>query len=338
MESLRLLMTVFPLALTSGINLYATVCVVGLSIRFGWATETPAALDTLASWPVIVVAGVLYVIEFIVDKFDFLDNVWDVAHTFIRPVGAVWMSLHLLGPAYPTLQVIGCLLAGTTALGAHASKAGARIPISMTGEPASTVGVSLAEDAFAVGLALLAIRYPYAAAAVALIAIILIAIYLPRLVRWALFMPAACFARVRSWFPAPPRDDRVPSDHMPLLGHDVPEMASRCKTRRVPGVSGRTGFLSIGGDTVSFTYRKRFGVRKWTMPLSEIEGAYVRRGWLADRLDLHFHGAKGRARSVLFIFTKDRRTQFQAFANYLHAQETLPRRAQSRAKAASEAP
>ena len=55
MDTLRLVSTLLPLAVSSGINLYATVLIAGLCIRFGWVQNTPAGLDVLASWPVIIV-------------------------------------------------------------------------------------------------------------------------------------------------------------------------------------------------------------------------------------------------------------------------------------------
>ena len=62
METVRTLATLLPLALTSGLNLYATVLVVGLSIRFEWVQNTPATLDVLASWPVIIFSAVLLLV------------------------------------------------------------------------------------------------------------------------------------------------------------------------------------------------------------------------------------------------------------------------------------
>ena len=72
-----------------GINLYATVTVLGLLQKFG-ATKLPGGLDVLDNWWIIGVAGGLYLVEFFADKIPYVDSVWDVVHTFIRvPAGAV---------------------------------------------------------------------------------------------------------------------------------------------------------------------------------------------------------------------------------------------------------
>ena len=76
-------------AWTSGINLYATVTVLGLLQKFG-ATKLPGGLDVLDNWWIIGVAGGLYIVEFFADKIPYLDSVWDAIHTFIRiPAGAI---------------------------------------------------------------------------------------------------------------------------------------------------------------------------------------------------------------------------------------------------------
>src|SRR4051794_17190892 len=76
-------------AWTSGINLYATVTVLGLLEKFGWA-KLPGGLDVLNNWWIIGIAGGLFVVEFFADKIPYVDSVWDVIHTFIRiPAGAI---------------------------------------------------------------------------------------------------------------------------------------------------------------------------------------------------------------------------------------------------------
>ncbi|MDH3494090.1 MAG: DUF4126 domain-containing protein, partial [Acidobacteriota bacterium] len=76
-------------AWTSGINLYATVAVLGLLQKLA-SIELPGGLDVLDNWVIIGIAGGLYVIEFVADKVPYVDSVWDVVHTFVRvPAGAI---------------------------------------------------------------------------------------------------------------------------------------------------------------------------------------------------------------------------------------------------------
>src|ERR671921_482985 len=75
-------------AWTSGINLYATVAVLGLLQHYG-LVRLPGELEHLDNWLVIGVALGLYCVEFFADKIPYVDTVWDAVHTFIRvPAGA----------------------------------------------------------------------------------------------------------------------------------------------------------------------------------------------------------------------------------------------------------
>ena len=75
-------------SLVSGINLYATVATLGLLGRLAHL-KLPGELEVLTNWWVIGVALFLFVIEFVADKIQVVDSVWDVIHTFIRiPAGA----------------------------------------------------------------------------------------------------------------------------------------------------------------------------------------------------------------------------------------------------------
>src|SRR5216684_2896164 len=73
----------------SGINLYATVVTLGLLQRYQ-LVRLPGSLDSIQQWWIIILAGSLFLIEFIADKIPAVDSVWDAIHTFIRvPAGAI---------------------------------------------------------------------------------------------------------------------------------------------------------------------------------------------------------------------------------------------------------
>lgn len=77
----------------AGLNVYAVALILGLVGRFG---DAPIP-DQLTSTPVLIGAAVLYLVEFFADKVPYLDNIWDAAHTVIRPVVAGWMGYLLAG-------------------------------------------------------------------------------------------------------------------------------------------------------------------------------------------------------------------------------------------------
>src|SRR4029434_6841314 len=132
----------------SGINLYAAVATLGLLSRFA-SLKLPGELEVLTNWWVIGIALFLFVVEFIADKIQVVDSVWDVIHTFIRiPAGAV-LAATAFGDFDKSVQVIALLLGGGLAFSAHATKASARAAINLSPEPASNIVVSLVEDVVA---------------------------------------------------------------------------------------------------------------------------------------------------------------------------------------------
>src|SRR5437763_9422947 len=121
MERLHLLSAALGLAALAGINLYRTVFATGLAIHYHWITLDPAyqSLQVLGNPAVIVVAGVLYLVEFFADKVPWIDSAWDAVHTVIRPIGGALLAIQVLGHPSPTLSVVVALLAGGTSLNTH---------------------------------------------------------------------------------------------------------------------------------------------------------------------------------------------------------------------------
>lgn len=140
----------------SGINLYAVTLVLGLAGRFGWE-DIP---EVLSRTDVLVVAGILYLIEFVGDKIPYLDNLWDVANTIIRPLGAAALGVVLAGESDSIGAAVGALVSGGLALSAHSAKATTRAAVNTSPEPFSNSIISVAEDGLASGLTLAAIVAP----------------------------------------------------------------------------------------------------------------------------------------------------------------------------------
>jgi Domain of unknown function (DUF4126) len=171
MDTLVFLGRTLGFSVAAGVNLYATVVLIGLASRFGWVTLPPEYTIFDNNW-VIGSALLLYAVEFVADKVPWVDTLWDSVHTFIRPLGGAAIAVASLGDASPGMTVLVALLGGTVAAGAHATKAGTRVVVNTSPEPFSNWIISLAEDGFVVALGLLALKYPVAALAVSSVAII----------------------------------------------------------------------------------------------------------------------------------------------------------------------
>lgn len=164
----------------AGLNLYATVAVLGLLARFGHL-PLPAELQLLAAWPVIAAASALFAVEFFADKMPAFDLIWNALHTFIRVPVAGLLAYRATSHLSPEHQLLATLLGATIALIAHSGKTAARVAVTPSPEPLSNAALSVGEDVLAIGLTWLATRHPYVAGGLA-ITLVVIIVVLTRLV------------------------------------------------------------------------------------------------------------------------------------------------------------
>jgi hypothetical protein len=190
---------VFSSGWASGVNAYATVLVLGLFGRFTDVDAFPVP-DALTRTDVLVAAAVLYAVEFVADKIPYVDSVWDVISTGIRPtVGAV-IALLVSGDASSLDQALYVTFGGGTALVSHLVKSGLRLAINASPEPFSNVGASLAEDGAVAGVVTLAVYHPWIALGVSAALLVL-----------GLILLALVFRYVRRGWRRWNRDRRAPA-------------------------------------------------------------------------------------------------------------------------------
>ena len=143
----------------SGINLYATVLTLGLLQRFQ-VVHLPGDLNVLQQWWIIILAGVLYLIEFAADKIPIVDSIWDAVHTFIRvPAGAI-LAASAFTQFDPSIRWVALLAGGGVALSSHGAKAATRLAANASPEPFSNVALSVIEDVIAIGASVLMALHP----------------------------------------------------------------------------------------------------------------------------------------------------------------------------------
>jgi hypothetical protein len=100
----------------------------------------------------------------VADKIPYVDDVWDVLHTAIRPLGAAVLGALLSGEDVSDLAA--AFGTGGLAFASHAVKATTRVAINASPEPVSNSLVSLAEDGLVAGVVALAVTHPLIALAV----------------------------------------------------------------------------------------------------------------------------------------------------------------------------
>jgi len=159
MDVLSSIGTLLGSSWASGINLYMTVAGLGIAQRMHWI-NLPGNMDTLGNPLIILVAVVMYIVEFVADKIPFFDSVWDTVHTFIRPVGGAALGYMASSHAGPAAQIPVALLTGAVALNSHLTKSTSRVAINSTTPPGTNSVASVTEDASVFGALYLIIKHP----------------------------------------------------------------------------------------------------------------------------------------------------------------------------------
>jgi len=153
---------VIALSFAAGLNVYATVCTLGILARLHWVV-LPGSLGALANPWVIAVSAILFLVEIFADKVPAFDVLWNALHTFIRIPAAALMA-YAAGSHLPPAQQLLITCAGTAiAAIAHSSKTAARILVTPSPEPFSNIALSSAEDLVAIALTWIATHHPLAA-------------------------------------------------------------------------------------------------------------------------------------------------------------------------------
>ncbi len=183
LEGLATLGRTMGFSLAAGVNLYATVAILGMASHFGWV-QLPDQFKVFDNPWIIGAAAVLYAVEFLADKVPWVDSIWDSLHTVIRPVGGALIAVASLGDASPALRGATALLGGLVAASSHVTKAGTRVAANTTPEPFSNWFLSLAEDAFVVGLSVITLKYPLLALALSVLIVILIVVAARSIWKW----------------------------------------------------------------------------------------------------------------------------------------------------------
>jgi hypothetical protein len=287
-------------AFACGLNLYATVAVLGLAGRAG-LVELPAGMSGLLHPIVIGFAAGLFLLGFGLDRLRFARNAWEAVHTLIRPAAAGLLALLALQGARWYVTVPAAVAAAFMAFAAHASKSGIRLIVSTLGgwvgrrRALVRAAISVLEDLAAIAIVLATLLVPVAALVVVGASALLIALVGPRLWRAALLGLLALAARFRGFFGRPgwrSRDQlpRAVREAIPVepLGRS-PARALSAAVTGLPRVGAyRNGWLVFTCDGPTFVYRSLFGAR--ATPLPHPAAVQLRAGVLADVLDVRVAG------------------------------------------------
>ncbi len=182
MNTVQIIALVTAIAWASGINLYATIFILGVVGHYDYV-NLPSQLDLLSDPIIIGVSGFMYFTEFVVDKIPGLDSLWDAVHTFIRiPAGAI-LSMTAVAGMDPVIEMTAFLLGGTMAASTHTTKSASRILMQSSPEPVSNWTASVSEDLLVVAGIWAALSHPWIFLTAILLFICMLVWLLPGLIR-----------------------------------------------------------------------------------------------------------------------------------------------------------
>jgi len=158
---------IVALAFASGLNVYATIAVLGLTEHYH-LVALPEQFRAFDHPVVIGLALAMYLVEFVADKIPWFDSVWDAIHTIVRPIGGALIAVNTLGDATPVSTALAALLGGAVAMTTHVTKASTRAAVNVSPEPLSNWFLSVTEDVIAVGISYVALQHPIIASVAAI--------------------------------------------------------------------------------------------------------------------------------------------------------------------------
>jgi hypothetical protein len=335
-DKFNLLSVALGLACLAGLNLYLTVFATGLAIHFHWITLAPnyQSLAVLGEPWIITVAGILYGLEFLADKIPWVDSAWDTVHTIIRPIGGALLAIQVLGHHSPVMDVLVVLLAGTTSLITHSAKASSRLIANSSPEPASNIGLSVAEDVAVFGGLALIHYNPVLAISVFALAIAAFLYFAPKVLRsmkakiWLALNKLNAAADLRRSPQTLPI--ALPSRLAPIFAKQ--NLLGETIAWAVPCISGRGRRIpaNLFGALVAtneephklvFVGRKNWSAFSQTI---ELEGSTVAREPQFLSENLVIFPTEGRGPKYSFLFTRSRGPLVEQIAEYLQKKLSAP--------------
>ncbi|WP_082093239.1 DUF4126 domain-containing protein [Demequina sediminicola] len=155
------------LSAAAGLNAFIPLLMVGLFARFTDFIVLPEQLLWLESWPLIIGAAVLLVLEMILDKIPGVDHINDLLQTIVRPiVGGILFAAAAASEVIDASSfwqenpVVAGIVGALITLAVHLGKASSRPAVNATTGGTGAPLASFAEDAISVLLCIVALFTP----------------------------------------------------------------------------------------------------------------------------------------------------------------------------------
>jgi hypothetical protein len=182
MTSITTVVQSLGVAMAAGVNLPATVAVLGISERAGWIGPLPGVLGAVGSIWIIAIAVVLYAMEFLVTLVPGVASVVETAQSVIRPPAAAFLAVATAYHLNPVYLAAAGLLGGGLALTTHGTKLGLRYAVDTSPEPVTNGLANMAELGTIASIGIFIWSHPYITMTVAILVLILLILVVHRIV------------------------------------------------------------------------------------------------------------------------------------------------------------
>lgn len=183
MSSITTVAQSLGVAYAAGINLPATVAVLGIADRAGWIEPLPGALSAVSSVPVIAIASIFYLMEFAVTLIPGVASFWETIQSVIRPPAAALLAVATTYDLSPPMMVAAGIVGGGLALTTHGTKLGLRYAVDTSPEPVTNGIANVAEFATIASIALFIWNHPFITLSAAILVLILLILVVRRIVK-----------------------------------------------------------------------------------------------------------------------------------------------------------
>lgn len=182
MNSFGVLAQALGVAYAAGINVPATIAILGLAQHRGWVGHLPAGLDVVGNPWIIGLASAIYAIEFLVTLLPGLASVWETIQTGVRPFAAAVLAAATVYHVAPVMIVPALLLGGGLAATTHGTKLGLRYAIDASPEPFTNAVANLGELTTIAAVALAVWHHPYLTLSLAVALLVLLILLVRRII------------------------------------------------------------------------------------------------------------------------------------------------------------
>ena len=170
-------------AYAAGINVPATVAVLGIAQNQGWIGHLPVGLDVVGKPWIIALAGSLYAIEFLITLVPGFASVWETVQSVVRPPAAAVLAAATVYNLDPVMTVPAVLIGGGLAATTHGAKLGLRYAVDASPEPVTNALANFAELTTIAAIALAVWHHPYITLSLAIALLVLLILLVRRIIR-----------------------------------------------------------------------------------------------------------------------------------------------------------